>query len=359
MDQQQSTTSGRVRWVATAMLVAVIGPLFAVLGAGSFDALLSAGSEGPARQAVQAEIPDIHLVEGPGHDGQQFFVMALHPFDPQATEGAVRPLNYRYRRILYPALAGAAAPMGGRTLIASLFAVSLLGVAIGAWALGSLPGAPRWLPVAMAASPGVLAAVTRSLCDGLAAGLAIAAVATAQRRSWPATVALLTLAALTRETMLLVALGLAFTPQISRWTRVAVVAVPTLVLGGWVGWVDRVTTTATAAEGGREQLTLPFEGYLHSDVTLTSAALSAATFVLLVAAAWRARRSDPEIAVMMLLGAVLLSVVDEVVAWNWVNSSRVVTPFVPLAVWVLAREGKAAEAQTDTMRSTAAVGIGP
>ena len=330
----RSATSSRRRAITAAVLLAMLWPIFQTLAYGSFDALLSVGPKGPSSAAVRADIGDLTYTDEIGHDGQQFYVISRHPFDPSAAGDAVEPLAYRYRRILFPAVASVLAPGGGRAVIAVFLAESLLGVLLGAWALSTLPGAPRWLPITMAATPGVAAALGLSLCDALGAGLALAAVAMAIRWKWGPMLGFLVLAALTRETLLIVAVGLAFAPTMPRSVRALTLAAPAAALAAWAWWVSHAAGASSSA-GGAQQLALPLVGWASPYVTLSSRLIGVATFALLATAAWRGRRRVPSISVALALGAALMCCYSDLVAFGWVNSSRPVAPLVPLASWVL------------------------
>lgn len=353
----------RARIVAFTVALSLLWPLLQIAAYGSFDALLSVGPQGPARAQIQREIPDLHLTESYGHDGQQFYVISRHPFEPQAAERSVSPLAYRYRRILFPLVGSVLAPSGGRQLIAVFLLESLVGVALGAWALTRLPGAPRWLPLSMAFTPGVIAAMGLSLSDALATGLGLLAVALAMERRWWPTVAALVAAVLTRETLILVAVGLVLTPGMPKRMRAATLAVPALVFAAWSAWSSHAAG-ASSTKGGADQLAFPFAGWLTVHVPMGQRFLLLAVFVLLAAGAWRAWRTGaPHVAAIVALGALLLVSISDLVAFNWTNSMRPVAPMIPLALWALFRDREpTAEAQDQAMdvaSSTAAAGMAP
>lgn len=325
--------------VVLAVLVALLWPLMWAGGQGNVDALLGAGEEGPSRAFVERDIPDLAPLEGVGHDGQQFYVMARHPFDPDAAGDAIDTPAYRYRRILFPLLAGAVAPGGGRPVIAAFFALSLIGVLLGAAALKLMPGGPRWLPVAAALSPAVITSLTLSLSDALGSGLALAAIAAATRRRWALAVLAATAAALTRETFLIVAVGLLFTPGMPRMWRAASLAVPAAAVGGWLLYLAGRLDTSIL-EGGSDQLAIPFTGYLSGDTDAQTFLMAIMAIALLGFGAWRTSRRAPHVAIVLGLQVVLLVCVSDLVAFNWVNAVRTAAPLLPLAVWALvARPG--------------------
>ena len=139
--------------------LAAIWPLAWVWEGGDVTALLGIGSSGPARALLEHEVGHGTEFLSKGHDGQQFYAVARHPLDPKTAAPFLDEPAYRYRRILFPALAWVVAPHGGRVMAYAFAGISLLGVGLGAWALLRRPGAPPWLPLALAANPGIIAAL--------------------------------------------------------------------------------------------------------------------------------------------------------------------------------------------------------
>lgn len=336
------------RWVALlavlgAVALAGIWPLWWSHSNGDVTAVLGAGFDGPSRPLVEREVPEAIRFPGLGHDGQQFYAVARHPFDPAAARDLLDSPAYRYRRILYPALAGALAPDGGRPLVWTLIGVSLAGVALGALAVALLPGAPRWLPLVVGITPGVGVACALSLCDALATGLALAAVAASQHRRWPLAVGLLTAAVLTRETLLLVALGLACAQGLPRAWRLATVAVPAVVAGLWAVW--STNELGTSFSDGAGQVALPLVGWLQSDSNPRGLVVGLGTTVVLGLAALHAHRrgrASLDLAVVLGLHTLLMICLATDVTTSWLNTTRVAAPVFPLAVWMIVRTDGAA-----------------
>lgn len=333
--EAEGPSRSRPAWVVVAVTLALaaVWPLTWAVSNGHTDALLGAGVEGPSRERIEQDIPDLAHLEGIGHDGQQFYVVARHPFDPAAAGDAVDTAAYRYRRILFPLLARGLSPTGGRATIAAFFALSMAGVALGALALRSL-GGPRWLPLTAALSPAAVTSLNLSLSDALGAGLALAAVAAATRRRFALAVALATSAALTRETFLLVAVALAFTPGTSRRWRAAAVAVPAAAVAAWTAFLA-LRLDSPATEDGAAQLAVPFTGWLSGHTNAASFVMGLLAAGLLALGAWRCRARAPHVAVALVAQLVLLVCLSELVAFNWVNAVRTAAPLLPLAVWAV------------------------
>ena len=321
--------------VLIAVALAALWPAAWARSNHSAEALLGAGTKGPARELIARELPDAPLFDGLGHDGQQFYAVARHPFDPPAARDQLDSPAYRYRRILFPALAGTLAPNGGRALVFALLGVSLVGVALGAWATSRLPGAPSWLPVVVGLTPGVGVALALSLGDALATGFALAAVAASLRKRWAWMTVALVAAALTRETLILVAFGLLFTPGLpGRW-KVASVLSPLAAAGSWALWSAHAL--GTPALDGSGQLGLPFVGWLQSTGTPQGQLVGLLTLVVLAVGAWNTRTSDRGVAIVLGLHALLMACLADDVTSSWVNTTRVAAPVFALAVWAIVR----------------------
>lgn len=344
--ERPSSPSARPpRWWATVAIVlaavalAAVWPLAWVHRYGDTTAVLGAGEDGPSRALIAEEIP--HAVAFPswGHDGQQFYAIARSPFDPPEAREHLDWPAYRYRRILFPLLAGALAPGGGEALLVAFAAVSLAGVALGAWATTRLPGAPRWLPLSLGLNPGVGVALLLSLSDALATGLTVAAVAAAARRRWAAMVLAATAAALTRETLVVVGLGLVLTPGLARRWRVAVGAIPIGALAAWSLWSAHALGTPITEGSG--QVSPPFLGWLEAGGSTVGILFGFLALVLLALGAWRAWPEAPHLAAILGAQAVLVACLSPLVTVSWFNTGRVIAPMFPLALWVVFRQPSA------------------
>ncbi len=336
-DRDENAPRRRRGSVLAAVLVAValaaLWPAAWARSNHSAEALLGAGTTGPARELMARELPDAPRFPGLGHDGQQFYAVARHPFDPPAVRDQLDSPAYRYRRILFPALAGTLAPNGGRSLVFALLAISLAGVALGAWATSRLPGAPAWLPLAVGLTPGVGVALALSLGDALATGLTLAAVAASLRRRWAWMTVALVAAALTRETLILVAVGLLFTPGLPNRWKLASILSPLATAGTWALWSAHAL--GTPALDGSGQLGLPFVGWLQSAESPLGQLVGLLTLLVLAVGAWRTRTSDRGVAILLGLHCLLMVCLADDVTSSWLNTTRVGAPVFALAVWAI------------------------
>ena len=259
--------------------------------------------------------------------------MARAPFRPREVAQFLNDPAYRYRRILYSAGAWVLAPHGGNALLVALVVLGLLGVALSAASLSALPRAPAWLPLIVAVTPGVVVSLALSLSDGLALGFTLLGFAAAAHRRWRLVVVAMVAGVLTRETVVLAAVALAFAPGMPARFRAAVAVVPVAVLGAWIVWVDHALEQS-AGSGAADQLSFPLAGWLRLRRRRRRARHRAPA---------RGgdgrrgvpRRGVPHVRAYLVLLLVLMAVLAEPVTASWVNTSRAVIAGVPLSTWVV------------------------
>ena len=179
-----------------------------------------------------------------GYDGQFAYQIARDPL------GAFRFLDvpaYRYQRILYPLVAWALAVGQGALVPWALIAVNWLALMMGTRFTEDIltgRGASRWYALGYGLFGGLMMAVRLDLTEPLAYALAQAAVLTFERGRRRGAVGLLALAALAKETTLLVAAGFLLSFALSRRWRdliewAAIVGAPfaawQVILRVWLG----------------------------------------------------------------------------------------------------------------------------
>lgn len=180
---------------------------------------------------------------GIGYDGQFFFYLAHDPLLlGNNVPGAFldRPA-YRAARVLYPALAWAAAL--GRpeaipwALLGVNLAAALVGTAAAADVLRSL-GASRWLALGFAFSPAILLGLIADLAEPTAFALVALGFALHLRARHRAAGLALALGTLAREVSLLVPLGFALHAAARRaWREAAAYALPQALPIAWHLWL--------------------------------------------------------------------------------------------------------------------------
>lgn len=204
---------------------------------GNTVGLIQPGASGPSAAVFERDFPDLDLPSGIGHDGQQFYAVARAPMHLDEVSADLDRPRYRLQRPVFPVLAWGLHPSGGGYgLVAAIAVIGVVAVfllGLGAGALSAKLGGGAWPAVAMPLLPGTYAALRISLADTLALALVLLSLAAAERaRPGAATVAAV-LAALTKESVLVVVIAHA----VFRRTRASVVAalVSTATAGLW--WI--------------------------------------------------------------------------------------------------------------------------
>lgn len=230
---------------------------------------LRLGDTSPARSVIEAELGDVPVTRGAGHDGQYYYLVARDPLARGANAGLVDHGGYRYRRILYPALAGGFGLLGPRPTLVGLSLWAVLGTGLAAAAVFDLSNTlptRRWALAGVLANPGIWLSVQLVTADALGLALALWGMALALRRLPILASAVLAAAVLTKEQFLAVALGLAAWYWLEgrrRWA-VTVTAVPTAVL---ILWSSYVTVAIGQGFAPRPNFGIPFVGVTNALMT--------------------------------------------------------------------------------------------
>jgi hypothetical protein len=203
-----------------------------------------------------------------GYDGQFYYRIACDPFSRQPVAAGVHfdyPV-YRLQRIGYPFLVWLLS-LGNRAAVPwMMIAVNLLSLAgIGAAAVIATRDlrVPAWSCLALALYPGFLLSASRDLVEPLEVLLMIIALVLLQRQRLVLAACVLALAALTKETSLLFALGalLAAVATTPRRRLNFVLLVPFAAHFGWKVLLFRLWHLPMTFVTG-EHFMLPFRGFL-------------------------------------------------------------------------------------------------
>jgi hypothetical protein len=249
------------------------GVLFAVQASvvwqhgGQWTWLLHVGSQKPFRRLIEFELGPVIADSPLGHDGEMFYVIARDPLGRYGTPKLFLQLpdpapQYRYRRILYPLLAGGGGTFGPRATFFGLIAWQLIGAGMLMAAtadLGFLWKAGWWVLPAVLFNLGMWFSGILLTSDNLALGLAVCGVALWERKQTATSLVALALSALARETLILVPLALALATWIDghRKTAVAIAAAATVPLGLWELWLR---TNMVAGISGVHNISVPGRG---------------------------------------------------------------------------------------------------
>ncbi len=159
--------------------------------------------------------PNVTVIrQSDGYDGEFYYRLALDPFTSKATDHGVTidcP-SLRHQRIVYP-LTVWAASLGGnwRYVPAMLIVVNFAALVMLAW-LGARLAAmlgrePAW-GILFSLYPGLIFCFERDLCEPMATMFLVSSLIFYHRKKWPHASVTLSLAVLTREPMLIVAMGI-------------------------------------------------------------------------------------------------------------------------------------------------------
>lgn len=200
-----------------------------------------------------------------GHDGKYFFAQANDPWyiDPQ-THAVVldRPI-YRGQRMLYPMLAGGFGLFPPHVVVWTMLVTNLLALGFGAFLaarLSMLWGASPWLGLAIPLNPGLIYEVWIGGSGIVAYVFCLGAVyAIVREREWGAAL-LLAGAALSREVMLALAIGLFVLGWLERHRRWRLVAVPAVAMVIWNLYLQFRLAGVSGVGGGPQIFALPFTG---------------------------------------------------------------------------------------------------
>lgn len=295
-------------------------------------------------------IGEVLISEGAGHDGKFFFALANDPWlvNPDVNAIWLDAPVYRAQRIAYPMLAGGFGLFPPSVVIWTLLVVnvvSLIGGSVAVAAVAMELGRTRWLGLAFVLNPGML---FETLIDGssvVAMALAFAGVFAFQRRSYLVSGGLLAVAVLSRETTVLIVIGLVLWRVLSERRLpirfLAVAIAPYAIWIGWASWRLREVEVQFSASG--LNLDAPFKGLWEVLPNWLGAWNVSAAFGVLILLAClviigsAVSRRDL-LSVSMLGYALLPAVLSSAVLAAFFDVTRVIAPVFTSALVILAPE---------------------
>lgn len=273
-------------------------------------------------------------------DGQAFAALSQDPTlsRPKTFVGGADSAAYRAQRPLLGWLVYLSTLGRSGFVPLMLFVWAVIGAAVLVAGIKSLAiGRERWeaLSVLGLVLPGCMISLRWAGPDALATGLAFIGLSRWERDDTAGAIALLTLAALARETtlVLVVAMALAQRWHGREWNArlLALSVCPAVVFSWWVVIRWRLGSWPTDAGNGR--LGPPFQGLLEAiDLWQASDVLVAAIAVFALYASWRIRASDgrasSDVLWFVIIGYISLGVLMGENVWaRWEDFSR---PLLPL-----------------------------
>jgi hypothetical protein len=217
-------------------------------GRGGWTHLLNVGANNPLLYRLESELGPLAPADATGHDGQLYYLVARDPLGTGEGPQAIAQFDdngpqYRYRRILFPLLAGGFGQLAGRATLYGMIAWLAVAMGLATVAIADLSfqlNVRGGAVLGAVANAGVLVSLLLLTADALAIGLALAGVSLALRSRTAWAVAAFALAALTKEVYLLVPWALAawHWKERQRGAAVALALVPALPIIVWSGWVE-------------------------------------------------------------------------------------------------------------------------
>ena len=202
-----------------------------------------------------------------GHDGQFFFSQAMDPFYLEPDVHAIyldRPV-YRAQRMLYPLLAGLGGMAGAPATAWGLILVNVVALSVGSaiTAMVALEmGLSAWFGLAFVFNPGLFIDLYIDGAGILAFAFLMAAILLVLKGRIGGSALALTFAALTRETMLIGALGIAlywyWSERRLRWVLLAPFSAA-LAWWGYLHWRLEISLGQDT-----QALGLPFQGFVDA-----------------------------------------------------------------------------------------------
>ncbi|MBP8179994.1 MAG: hypothetical protein KAZ88_03265 [Acidimicrobiia bacterium] len=295
------------------------------------------------------------------YDGEFFYRMSVAPFSTEQWENGVRfdDAALRWSRIVYPSIAFALsfgneslAPLA--LLVTNVIAAGF--VAAAGVSLAKRFGRPWFHGLVLLMLPGVTYALTGALSDAVAIALVATALSCVIVKRPVAASALLAGAALTRESTLMVAVGLVvagalpvrFLPvwaedSVRDRARVAAPGLVALVAAGcWQLVIRAVWGNVGAANSGGHNFTFPFGTYLSDPSVLVPSdgfaalrvfvvLLSLVTVILVLLTKPWTSRTTAFLIPAIFIAAIAASSLGPVIVANFRNLGRATTEVVLLS----------------------------
>lgn len=284
------------KWSLLGGVAAGILILAQINAVGGYSGLLQVGEVSRLAPLIEAEVGDLPLAPGKGHDTQIYYAIAIDLGGDRMPE-LFDHGPYRYRRILYPAVASAFGLIDGTALLTSMVVLTILSTAGSAGLVAAITtrrGNSDWWALAVLLNPGVWLSTRLLTADIMALALMLLGLywLLVGRKGAPFVFAL---SGLTKEIFLLTPAVLAISRDRRRWK---LIIVPAIALAGWVTWL---TMTMGNAFTGRGNVGWPFVGILKASPV------------------WRTFETGDVLYLVFALASVALGIVHSVFVKSWLR----------------------------------------
>jgi hypothetical protein len=247
------------KWSAIGAIAAGFLILAQANAVGGFSGLLQVGEVSRLAPLIEAEVGDLPLSPNKGHDTQIYYAIGIDLAGEQMPE-LFDHGPYRYRRILYPAVASLFGLLEGTALLVSMIVLTVVAMAVStglAAAIAIQRGRSDWIALAVLLNPGVWLSTRLLTADMMALALMLLGLHcfSAKKRGAPYAFAL---SGLSKEAYLLTPAALALSRDRRRWK---LILIPVAVLTVWMAWL---TLDMGNAFTGRGNVGLPFVGMVEA-----------------------------------------------------------------------------------------------
>lgn len=294
----------------------------------------------PAEMAyARGHLGEVIPAPGFGHDGKFFFMQAMDPLFLHPEDHAVfldRP-TYRAQRMMYPTIAGGFGTFSPIATAWAMLIVNVVAVGIGTWLTARLAidmGLRPLFGLAFALNPGILVSATIDTAEVVAMMFFVGSALLLFRKHYLGAAVLITCSALSRETMLLGALGAAMYYWRNEKRIPFVFSLPFVAVAAWWVYLRAVIGDLGSELQDTRAIGLPFNGFVEaiSSWLTHGLALDLVMGVVLMGASlvilWKTLRRPSALGYMTAGFALIAILMVEGVWLRYFDASRALAPVI-------------------------------
>lgn len=275
-----------------------------------------------------------------GHDGKFYFKQAMDPLYLTPDEHAYlldRPA-YRAQRMVYPTVAGGFGFFPADVTAWSMLVVNVLALGVGTWLTAVLAlelGISAWFGLAFVLNPGILVSSFIDTGEVFAMVFFVGGALYLLRDRYMASAVFLTLAALSRESMILCAIGAVLFAWRGQRTVPKVLAMPFVASALW--WLYVRFRLGYLEDGLQDTkaIGVPFKGFVEAIQTWVSEPgntidmiLGVSLMVIAFLVAWRGWRYRSALGYLAGGFVVIAVLMVEGIWLNYFDASRALAPII-------------------------------
>ncbi len=249
------------KWSLIGLLVAGFLVLTQANAVDGFRGLLQVGEASTVDSLIEEQLGEVPRVPQLGHDTQVYYAIGLDLAGDEVPE-LIDHAPYRYRRILYPAVASLLGVIEGEALLAAMVVITIASAAAASGltaAIAVRQGRSDWVALAVLLNPGVWLGVRLITADIMALAFMLLGVYwLLMGRKWAAPISF-ALSGLAKEIFLITPGALAISHKRQRWR---LILVPMLAITAWMAWL--ALTMGSGLTDGRGNVGLPLLGMIEA-----------------------------------------------------------------------------------------------